>query len=67
MVKLHPWQAHRGLLDWLSGAILVGLIVVIATLLPRLWHFFGLCQRFFLAVTYIWLVAVACLLAAKAG
>jgi hypothetical membrane protein len=67
LVKLYPWHAHRGLLDWLSGAILVGLILVIATLLPRLRHVFGLCERFFLAVTYIWLVAVAWLLAIRAG
>jgi hypothetical membrane protein len=67
LVKLYPWHAHRGLLDWLSGAILVGLILVIATLLPRLRHVFGLCERFFLAVTYIWLVAAAWLLAIRAG
>jgi hypothetical membrane protein len=67
LVKLYPWHAHRGTLDWLSGAILVGLILVIATLLPRLRHVFGLCERFFLAVTYIWLVAAAWLLAIRAG
>ena len=67
LVKLYPWHAHKGLLDWLSEAILVGLILVIATLLPRLRHVFGLTERFFLAVTYIWLVAVAWLLAVKAG
>jgi hypothetical protein len=67
LVKLYPWHAHKGLLDWLSGAILVGLILVIATLLPRLRHVFGLCERYFLAVTYIWLAAVAWLLAIKAG
>ena len=67
LVKLYPWHAHRGLLNWLSGAILVGLILVLATLLPRLRHLFGLPERFFLAVTYIWLVIVAWLLAVKAG
>jgi len=67
LVKLYPWHAHRGTLDWLSGAMLVGLILVLATLLPRLRHVFGLCERFFLAVTYIWLVAVAWLLAVRAG
>ena len=66
LVKLYPWHAHRGALDWLSGAILVGLILVLATLLPRLRHVFGLTERFFLAVTYIWLVIVAWLLAVKA-
>jgi hypothetical membrane protein len=67
LVKLYPWHAHRGALDWLSGAILVGLILVLAALLPRLRHLFGLPERFFLAVTYIWLVIVAWLLAVKAG
>lgn len=66
LVKLYPWHAHRGALDWLSGAILVGLILVLAALLPRLRHLFGLPERFFLAVTYIWLVIVAWLLAVKA-
>jgi hypothetical membrane protein len=66
LVKLYPWHAHRGALDWLSGAILVGLILVLAALLPRLRHVFGLPERFFLAVTYIWLVIVAWLLAVKA-
>jgi hypothetical membrane protein len=66
LVKLSPWHSHRGALDWLSGAILVGLILVLATLLPRLRHVFGLTERFFLAVTYIWLVVVAWLLAVKA-
>jgi hypothetical protein len=67
LVKLSPWHPHRGTLDWLSGAVLVGLILVIATLLPRLRHVFGLCERFFLAVTYTWLVVVAWLLAVKAA
>jgi hypothetical protein len=67
LVRLYPWHAHRGWLDWLSGAVLVGLILVIATLLPRLRHVFGLCERFFLLVTYSWLVIVAWLLAVKAG
>jgi hypothetical membrane protein len=66
LVKLYPWHSHRGALDWLSGAILVGLILVLAALLPRLRHVFGLPERFFLAVTYIWLVIVAWLLAVKA-
>lgn len=66
LVKLYPWHAHRGALDWLSGAILVGLILVLAALLPRLRHLFGLPERFFLAVTYIWLVVVAWLLAVLA-
>jgi hypothetical protein len=67
LVKLTPWHAHTGNLDWLSGAVLVGLILVIATLLPRLRHVFGLCERFFLLVTYTWLVVVAYLLAVKAA
>lgn len=67
LVKLYPWHAHHGLLDWLSGAILVGLILVIATLLPRLRRVFGLCERFFLLVTYGWLGLVAWLLAVKAA
>ena len=46
--------------------ILVGLILVLAALLPRLRHVFGLPERFFLGVTYIWLVVVAWLLAVKA-
>jgi len=54
------------MLDWLSGAVLVGLILVVATLLPRLRRVFGLCERFFLLVTYGWLVLVAWLLAVKA-
>ena len=66
LVKLYPWHAHRGMLDWLSGAVLVGLILVVATLLPRLRRVFGLCERFFLLVTYGWLVLVAWLLAVKA-
>jgi hypothetical protein len=24
LVKLYPWHSHKGALDWLSGAILVG-------------------------------------------
>ena len=67
LVKLYPWHAHRGMLDWLSGAVLVGLILVVATLLPRLRHVFGLCERFFLGVTYAWLLVVAYLLAVKAA
>jgi len=66
LVKLYPWHAHKGMLDWLSGAVLVGLILVVATLLPRLRRVFGLCERFFLLVTYGWLVLVAWLLAVKA-
>ena len=41
LVKLYPWHSHRGALDWLSGAILVGLILVLAALLPRLRHALG--------------------------
>jgi hypothetical protein len=67
LVKLYPWHAHREMLDWLSGAVLVGLILVVAALLPRLRHVFGLCERFFLLVTYAWLVLVAYLLAVKAA
>jgi hypothetical protein len=66
LVKLYPWHSHKGMLDWLSGAVLVGLILVVATLLPRLRRVFGLCERFFLLVTYGWLVLVAWLLAVKA-
>ena len=66
LVKLYPWHSNTGALDWLSGAILVGLILVLATLLPRLRHVFGLPERFFLGVTYIWLVVVAWQLAVKA-
>ena len=66
LVKLYPWHAHQGMLDWLSGAVLVGLILVVATLLPRLRRVFGLSERFFLLVTYGWLALVAYLLAVKA-
>ncbi|HUL25592.1 MAG TPA: DUF998 domain-containing protein [Streptosporangiaceae bacterium] len=66
LVKLYPWHSHQGMLDWLSGAVLVGLILVVATLLPRLRRVFGLCERFFLLVTYGWLVLAAYLLAVKA-
>lgn len=54
-------------LDWLSGAVLIGLILVVGTLLPRLRHLFGLPERFFLLVTYTWLGYVAYLLAVKAA
>jgi hypothetical protein len=67
LVKLHPWHSGKGMLDWLSGAVLVGLILVVAAMLPRLRHLFGLCERFFLAVTYAWLVLVALLLAVQAA
>ena len=46
---------------------LVGLILVVATLLPRLRRVFGLCERFFLLVTYARLVLVALQLAVKAA
>lgn len=67
LVKLHPWHSDKGLLTWLARATLVGLILVVATLLPRLRRVFGLCERFFLLVTYAWLVLVAILLAVKAA
>jgi hypothetical protein len=67
LVKLHPWHSDKGLLTWLAGATLVGLILVVATLLPRLRRVFGLCERFFLLVTYAWLVLVAVQLAVKAA
>ena len=67
LVKLHPWHSDKGLLTWLAGATLVGLILVVATLLPRLRRVFGLCERFFLLVTYAWLVLVALQLAVKAA
>ena len=51
----------------LAGAVLVGLVLVVAMLLPRLRRVFGLCGRFFLAVTYVWLVLVALQLAVKAA
>ncbi len=57
LVKLHPWHSERPA-DCLAGAVLVGLVLVVATLLPRLRRVFGLCERFFLAVTYVWLVLV---------
>jgi Protein of unknown function (DUF998) len=66
LVKLHPWHSEKGLLTWLAGATLVGLILVVATLLPRLRRIFGLCERFFLLVTYAWLILVAFPLAVKA-
>jgi hypothetical protein len=58
---------RKGLLDCLAGAVLVGLVLVVATLLPRLRRVLGLCERFFLAVTYVWLVLVALQLAVKAA
>jgi hypothetical protein len=67
LARLHPWHTDKGLLTWLAGATLVGLILVVATLLPRLRRIFGLCERFFLLVTYAWLVLVAFQLAVKAG
>lgn len=67
LVKLHPWHSDKGLLTWLAGAVLVGLILVVVTLLPRLRRVFGLCERFFLLVTYAWLVLTALLLAVKAA
>ena len=67
LVKLHPWHSDKGLLTWLAGATLVGLILVVATLLPRLRRVFGLCERFFLLVTYAWLVLVALQLAVKSA
>jgi len=68
LVKLHPWHSADGVLSWLSGATLVGLILVVVTLLPRFrQRLFGLCERFFLVVTYLWLVIVAILLAVKAA
>jgi Protein of unknown function (DUF998) len=68
LVNLHPWHSARGVLSWLSGATLVGLILVVVTLLPRFrQRLFGVCERFFLIVTYLWLVIVAILLAVKAA
>ncbi len=67
LVKLHPWHSDKGLLTWLAGAALVGLILVVATLLPRLRRVFGLCERFLLLVTYAWLVLVALQLAVNAA
>jgi hypothetical membrane protein len=65
LAKIHQWHSEKGLLTWLAGAALVGLILVVVTLLPRLRRIFGLCERFFLAVTYAWLVLGAVLLIAK--
>jgi Protein of unknown function (DUF998) len=67
LTRLHPWVEAAGLLRWLAGATLVGLILVVATLLPRLRNLFGLCERFFLLVTYGWLVLVAPLLIVRAA
>ncbi len=67
LVKIHPWYSDKGLLTWLAGATLVGLILVVVTLLPRFRRVFGLCERFFLVVTYAWLVLVAFLLIVKAA
>ncbi len=67
LVKIHPWHSEKDLLTWLAGATLVGLILVVVTLLPRFRRIFGLCERFFLAVTYLWLVLVAFLLIVKAA
>jgi hypothetical protein len=67
LVKPHPWHSDKGLLTWLAGATLVGPILVVATLLPRLRRIFGLCERFFLLVAYAWLVLVVLQLAVKAA
>ena len=67
LVKIHPWHSEKALLIWLAGATLVGLILVVVTLLPRLRRIFGLCERFFLAVTYLWFILVALLLVVKAA
>ncbi len=67
LVKIHPWHSEKALLTWLAGATLVGLILVVVTLLPRLRRIFGLCERFFLAVTYLWFILVAYLLIVKAA
>jgi hypothetical protein len=67
LTRLHPWVEAAGLLRRLAGATLVGLILVVATLLPRLRNLFGLCERFFLLVTYGWLVLVALLLVVQAA
>ena len=67
LVKIHPWHSEKGLLTWLAVATLVGLILVVVTLLPRLRRIFGLCERFFLAVTYLWFIMAAFLLIVKAA
>jgi hypothetical protein len=67
LVKIHPWHSEKALLTWLAGATLVGLILVVVTLFPRLRRVFGLCERFFLAITYLWFIVVACLLIVKAA
>ena len=67
LVKIHPWHSEKALLTWLAGATLVGLILVVVTLLPRLRRIFGLCERFFLAVTYLWFILAAFLLIVKAA
>jgi hypothetical protein len=54
-------------MTWTGFSAHTGLILVVATLLPRLRRVFGLCERFFLIVTYAWLVVVAFQLAVKAA
>ncbi|MGW6487624.1 DUF998 domain-containing protein [Streptomyces sp. NPDC055056] len=53
-----PWSTVSGLLTALHWVILISLILLVVTMIPRLRRVFGLFERAFLVSTNIWFVTV---------
>ena len=62
LVALQPWQPAALPLTWLASAVLPAILLVIITLLRPLRRVFGLFERLFLIITYLWIILVALLL-----
>jgi hypothetical protein len=56
---LPGWQPVAGLLGVLHWIVLIALILLVVTLIPRLRRIFGLFERAFLVSTNVWFVVVA--------
>ncbi|KIF77877.1 hypothetical protein QR77_36725 [Streptomyces sp. 150FB] len=58
-----PWGSAHGLLSVLRWIVLISLILLVVTLMPRLRRVFGLFERLFLVSTNAWFVTVGVCLA----
>ena len=66
LVTLHPWSLLRGLFTPLVTVVAAALALVVLTMLRPFRPVFGLCERLFLASTYVWLILTAVLLCVQA-
>jgi hypothetical protein len=58
LTTVSPWASVHGLLAALHWIVLVSLILLVVTLVPRLRQVFGLFERLFLISTNVWFVTV---------